>query len=1081
MKLRKVSSILFASVLLYVSGLLLPGQMVHAEPEGVEINEENFPDKNFRDFVKSLPGSWDGVFTDAELADITSMHCDYWSIQDMTGIGYFTALTELRCVGNQLTNLDLSENINLEELCCDHNGKGLTSLNVSNCPALTKLVCDGNQLTSLDVSNCPALTRLDCQFNQLITLNVSKNTELTYLSCGDNSLTSLDVSKNTKLEELYCCHNDLTSLDVSRIPAIKDAVENNTSTRSDLLVCIGEQGTLYADPTVEIITVATDYTVTVSTDGNGIASADPEFGIEGTNVTLTATPNEGYQFKEWQVDPNDILINEDNQFTIGTRDVKVTAIFEKHEHDWGEPTYNWSEDNSLVTAKRICNTDGSHVETETVATTSEVTEASCEEKGTTTYKATFTKEDFKEQTKTVENINAVGHDWGEPTYDWSEDNSQVTAARICKKDVNHVETETVDTISDIITAVTCEENGTTTYTTKAFENAVFTEQTKTVDIEATGHDWGEPSYDWSEDNSQVTATRICKKDVNHVETETVGTTSEIITAASCEEKGTTTYTTKAFENAVFTEQTKTVDIEAAGHDWGEPSYDWSEDNSQVTATRICKTDGSHVETETVDTTSEVIEATCVEKGEATYKATFTKEGFAKLIKIVDIEATGHDWGDWIVTIDPTETAEGEKTRTCTNNSSHTETQTIEKIVIPSYEVTVNSNLGGSASVSAETVKEGTTVTITAVPNDGFEIDQITYTPAGGSETDITSTKSFTMPAAKVIVNVKFKEKVVITPEPVIYTVAVSDDGNGTALADPASGETGTEVTLIVTPNNGYQFKEWEFVSGDVTVADIKDNKFNIGNENVVVKAIFEEIPKTPGEENPGNPGTPDSTPNPGSQDSSAEDPTKPGASVETVEKFITGLTTDNDPAGSVYQTLQARASKVTKSSIKLSWKKISGAKSYIIYGNKCGRKNKYQKITTVTKTSYTLKKLKKGTYYKYLVVAYDKDNKAITTSKTIHAATTGGKYGNAKSVTTKAKKNKVTIKAKKSFNLKAKAVINNKKLKMQKHRSIQYESTDTKIATVNKKGVIKGKAKGTCYVYVYAMNGVSKKIKVTVK
>ena len=213
----------------------------------------------------------------------------------------------------------------------------------------------------------------------------------------------------------------------------------------------------------------------------------------------------------------------------------------------------------------------------------------------------------------------------------------------------------------------------------------------------------------------------------------------------------------------------------------------------------------------------------------------------------------------------------------------------------------------------------------------------------------------------------------------------------------------------------------------------------------------------------------------------APDTTKPGTSVENAEKFITGLTNDNDPAGSDYQTLQAKAIKVTKSSVKLSWKRVSGAKGYIIYGNKCGKKNKYKKIKTVTKTSYTQKKLKKGTYYKYLIVAYDKDNKVLTTSKTIHAATTGGKYSNAKSVTTKAKKDKVTIKTKKSFNLKAKAVASSKKGKMEKHRAIQYESTDTNIATVNAKGVITGKAKGTCYVYVYAMNGVSKKIKVTVK
>ena len=56
-----------------------------------------------------------------------------------------------------------------------------------------------------------------------------------------------------------------------------------------------------------------------------------------------------------------------------------------------------------------------------------------------------------------------------------------------------------------------------------------------------------------------------------------------------------------------------------------------------------------------------------------------------------------------------------------------------------------------------------------------------------------------------------------------------------------------------------------------------------------------------------------------------------------------------------------------------------------------------------------------------------------------------------------------------------------KKLKVVKHRALKYETSNAKIATVSSKGVIKGKAKGTCYIYAYAQNGVYKKIKVLVK
>ena len=85
-----------------------------------------------------------------------------------------------------------------------------------------------------------------------------------------------------------------------------------------------------------------EYSVTVTSDGNGTVSADPTSGAEGTEVTLTATPNEGYQFRSCLVVSGGVTVN-DNKFTIGTADVQVIAIFEKHEHDWDEPTYEWKE------------------------------------------------------------------------------------------------------------------------------------------------------------------------------------------------------------------------------------------------------------------------------------------------------------------------------------------------------------------------------------------------------------------------------------------------------------------------------------------------------------------------------------------------------------------------------------------------------------------------------------------------------------------------------------------------------------------------------------------------------------------
>ena len=316
-----------------------------------------------------------------------------------------------------------------------------------------------------------------------------------------------------------------------------------------------------------------------------------------------------------------------------TKEVEIPATG----HDWGEVEYVWSEDCKTVTATRVCKHDATHVETETVNTTSEITKpATCEAKGETTYTATFTNNAFETQTKTVENIDTTGHDWAAPTYTWAEDNSTVTARRVCKHDATHVETETVNTTSEVTKEATCEANGETTYTA-TFTNAAFETQTKTVEnIDATGHDWAAPTYEWADDNSTVTATRTCKNDPEHKETETVNTTSAVTKAATCEAKGKTTYTA-TFTNNAFETQTKTVEnIDATGHDWAAPTYTWAEDNSTVTATRVCKNDPEHKETETVNTTSKITkDPTGDEKGETTYTGVFENEAFGEATKAVD--------------------------------------------------------------------------------------------------------------------------------------------------------------------------------------------------------------------------------------------------------------------------------------------------------------------------------------------------------------------------------------------------------------------------------------------------------------
>lgn len=96
------------------------------------------------------------------------------------------------------------------------------------------------------------------------------------------------------------------------------------------------------------------------------------------------------------------------------------------------------------------------------------------------------------------------------------------------------------------------------------------------------------------------------------------------------------------------------------HTFDDPTYVFSEDDKKVTATRICKTDESHVETETVSTTSTIIkEPTCIEKGiERITSDTFKNPAFTIQTKEVDLGYGDHVYGEWLDRVEPTSETEG---------------------------------------------------------------------------------------------------------------------------------------------------------------------------------------------------------------------------------------------------------------------------------------------------------------------------------------------------------------------------------------------------------------------------------------
>ncbi len=153
----------------------------------------------------------------------------------------------------------------------------------------------------------------------------------------------------------------------------------------------------------------------------------------------------------------------------------------QHTHNWGETTYTWANDNSTCTAERVCKGDNNHKETETVSTTfQEITAPTCEGDGKGRYSADFSSEAFADQTKDVV-LSHLGHSYGAPTYTWSDDNKTCTAKRVCTRDENHVEEETVNSAYQVITPATVEADGLATYTA-TFSNDAFVLQTKNITL-----------------------------------------------------------------------------------------------------------------------------------------------------------------------------------------------------------------------------------------------------------------------------------------------------------------------------------------------------------------------------------------------------------------------------------------------------------------------------------------------------------------------------------------------------------------------------------------------------------------------
>lgn len=178
----------------------------------IPIDEEHFPDANFRAFLLGQPYGSDGKLTQTDLDGVTTMDVADKNISDLTGISYFTALKTLNCSYNNIARLDVSaidlENLafimcgvnelvlpangTLKELNGGHNSN-LTTFDLSTSPNLRSVYLNGCNLSSIDVSQCASLEQLNVEGNQLTTVNLPTSKDLYLLKLSRNRLQGVSI------------------------------------------------------------------------------------------------------------------------------------------------------------------------------------------------------------------------------------------------------------------------------------------------------------------------------------------------------------------------------------------------------------------------------------------------------------------------------------------------------------------------------------------------------------------------------------------------------------------------------------------------------------------------------------------------------------------------------------------------------------------------------------------------------------------------------------------------------------------------------------------------------------------------
>ena len=154
-----------------------------------------------------------------------------------------------------------------------------------------------------------------------------------------------------------------------------------------------------------------------------------------------------------------------------------------------------------------------------------------------------------------------------------------------------------------------------------------------------------------------------------------------------------------------------------------------------------------------------------------------------------------------------------------------------------HKINIAETTNGTVTANPASAAKDAEVTLTVTPADGYELDKLTVVGTTATNVTVTDNK-FTMPDEDVTVTATFKKKE--TPKPTEHKINIAETTNGTVTANPASAAKDAEVTLTVTPAEGYELDKLTVAGKTATNVTVTDNKFTMPDEDVTVTATFKK-------------------------------------------------------------------------------------------------------------------------------------------------------------------------------------------------------------------------------------------------